>query len=336
MRHSRNERGCDEGHWHAHKRLLPCGLPEVVGTVHVHCSRGRLLRRVLEFHMCTINTSAHTKKSLETYLMILVHNCSKSLNNNWFHFSDAINISSNYYSNYFSIFSISLSFIREDLLSIFFNFLLVNVFLYFRVRKPSFLQKPYCFVHKSELFIKSSRFLQNVQSFFSYNPSVGGYFNRAPVYIFILFYSISGFCRLFRNSAIYQHFHVYFHFHWYLLEAQYTQDYKVFFMWINTRSDHLFGIGRTICTSVYASHFLRYILVCVYIVGQHIHVFQCFAQFPVIYLSKHVIPAPIFITTTWLQSLVLRLPGLSPSLRILNLLPCFVLSGLLRHNKFKW
>ena len=50
---------------------LPWGLPEVVGTVQVHCSR-RLLRRRLEFHVCTINKSAHTKKSLETYLMILV------------------------------------------------------------------------------------------------------------------------------------------------------------------------------------------------------------------------------------------------------------------------
>ena len=43
------------------------GLPEVVWTVQqVHCSRRRLLRRGLEFHMSTIN------KSLETYLMILV------------------------------------------------------------------------------------------------------------------------------------------------------------------------------------------------------------------------------------------------------------------------
>ena len=33
-----DERGCDEGHWHAHIR----GLPEVVGTVQqVHCSQGR-------------------------------------------------------------------------------------------------------------------------------------------------------------------------------------------------------------------------------------------------------------------------------------------------------
>ena len=33
------------------------------GTVQqVHCSRKRLHRRGLEFHMCTINKSAHTKK----------------------------------------------------------------------------------------------------------------------------------------------------------------------------------------------------------------------------------------------------------------------------------
>ena len=38
-------------------------LPEVVGTVQqVHFSRRRLLRRGLEFHVCTINKSAHTKK----------------------------------------------------------------------------------------------------------------------------------------------------------------------------------------------------------------------------------------------------------------------------------
>ena len=42
-----DERGCDEGHWHAHTRGLPWGLPEVVGMVEqVHCSRKRLLRRV--------------------------------------------------------------------------------------------------------------------------------------------------------------------------------------------------------------------------------------------------------------------------------------------------
>ena len=47
---------------HSHKRTS-IGLPEVVGTVEqVHCSRRRLLRRGLEFHMCTINKSPHTKK----------------------------------------------------------------------------------------------------------------------------------------------------------------------------------------------------------------------------------------------------------------------------------
>ena len=59
-------------HWHTHTRGLPRGVPEVVGTVQVHGSRRRLLRRGLEFHVCTINKSAHTKKCLETYLMILV------------------------------------------------------------------------------------------------------------------------------------------------------------------------------------------------------------------------------------------------------------------------
>ena len=39
------------------------GLPEVVGTVQqVHSSRRRLLRRGLEFHVCAINKSPHTKK----------------------------------------------------------------------------------------------------------------------------------------------------------------------------------------------------------------------------------------------------------------------------------
>ena len=58
-----DERGCDKGHWHTHIRGLPWGLPEVVGMVQqVHCSRRRLLRRGLEFHECTINKSAHTKK----------------------------------------------------------------------------------------------------------------------------------------------------------------------------------------------------------------------------------------------------------------------------------
>ena len=58
-----DERGCDEGDWHAHTRRLRWGLPEDVGTVEqVHCSRRRLLGRGLEFHVCTINKSAHTKK----------------------------------------------------------------------------------------------------------------------------------------------------------------------------------------------------------------------------------------------------------------------------------
>ena len=36
---------------------------KLYGTVQqVHCSRSRLLRRGLEFHVCTINKSAHTKK----------------------------------------------------------------------------------------------------------------------------------------------------------------------------------------------------------------------------------------------------------------------------------
>ena len=45
----------------SHKRL-PWSLPEVVGTVQVHCSRRRLLRRGLDFNVCTINKSARTKK----------------------------------------------------------------------------------------------------------------------------------------------------------------------------------------------------------------------------------------------------------------------------------
>ena len=41
------------------------GLPEVAGTVEqVHCSRRRLLRRELDFHVCTIHKSAHTKKKV--------------------------------------------------------------------------------------------------------------------------------------------------------------------------------------------------------------------------------------------------------------------------------
>ena len=56
-----DERGCDDGHWHGHTRGLPWGLPEVVETIQVHCSRTRLLRRGPELHVCTINKSAHTK-----------------------------------------------------------------------------------------------------------------------------------------------------------------------------------------------------------------------------------------------------------------------------------
>ena len=58
-----DERGCDKGHGHAHTRGFPWGLPEVFGMVEqVHCSWRRLLWRGLEFHVCTINKSAHTKK----------------------------------------------------------------------------------------------------------------------------------------------------------------------------------------------------------------------------------------------------------------------------------
>ena len=49
-------------------------LEKLLDTVQqVHCSRKRLLRRGLEFHACSINKSPHTKKSLETYRMHLVH-----------------------------------------------------------------------------------------------------------------------------------------------------------------------------------------------------------------------------------------------------------------------
>ena len=58
-----DEKGCDEGHRHTDTRGLPWSLPEVVGTVQqVHCSQRILLRRGLEFHVCTINKRAHTKK----------------------------------------------------------------------------------------------------------------------------------------------------------------------------------------------------------------------------------------------------------------------------------
>ena len=40
------------------------GLPEVVVTGQVHCSWRRLLRRGLEFPVCTVNKTAHTKKKV--------------------------------------------------------------------------------------------------------------------------------------------------------------------------------------------------------------------------------------------------------------------------------
>ena len=58
-----DERGCNESHWLADTRGLPWGLAGVVGSVQQrHCSRRRLLRRGLEFHVCSINKSGHTKK----------------------------------------------------------------------------------------------------------------------------------------------------------------------------------------------------------------------------------------------------------------------------------
>ena len=69
-----DERGCDEGHWHAHTRGLPEGLPEIVGTVQqVHCSRRRWIRRGLKFHVCTINKSAYTKKSGNLYAPLMLN-----------------------------------------------------------------------------------------------------------------------------------------------------------------------------------------------------------------------------------------------------------------------
>ena len=59
-----DKRGCDEGHWHDLTRGLPWGFSEVVGTAQqVYWSRRRLLRRGLEFHVCTINKSTLTKMS---------------------------------------------------------------------------------------------------------------------------------------------------------------------------------------------------------------------------------------------------------------------------------
>ena len=50
--------------------------PEVVGTVEqVHCSRRRLLRRGLEFHVCTINKIARTKKVWKLIVCISYHQC---------------------------------------------------------------------------------------------------------------------------------------------------------------------------------------------------------------------------------------------------------------------
>ena len=60
----RDERGCDEGHWHSQTRGLPLDLPKFVGTVQqVHQSRRIIRRRELELHVYTINKSTHTKKS---------------------------------------------------------------------------------------------------------------------------------------------------------------------------------------------------------------------------------------------------------------------------------
>ena len=51
--------------WLWWRSLTRWGLPEVVGTVQqVPCNRRRLLRRWLEFYVCTINKNAHTKKNL--------------------------------------------------------------------------------------------------------------------------------------------------------------------------------------------------------------------------------------------------------------------------------
>ena len=64
--------------WHTHTRGLPWGLWEVVGTVQVHCSRRRLLRKGIKFHLCPINKSAHTKNVWKlilytSYLFVIVY-----------------------------------------------------------------------------------------------------------------------------------------------------------------------------------------------------------------------------------------------------------------------
>ena len=64
MRQLRRWKRCDEGLWHAHTRGLPWGLPELFGMVEkVHCIWRRLLRRGLEFHVCTIKKVPIRKKS---------------------------------------------------------------------------------------------------------------------------------------------------------------------------------------------------------------------------------------------------------------------------------
>ena len=53
---------CTSPQLHPCHRLFDQDGHQVVGTVQVHCRWRRLLRRGLEFHVCTINKSAHTKK----------------------------------------------------------------------------------------------------------------------------------------------------------------------------------------------------------------------------------------------------------------------------------
>ena len=48
-----------------------------------HWSWRRLLRRGLEFHVCTINKSVPYEKSLETYLMILVYTVIRMAVSEW-------------------------------------------------------------------------------------------------------------------------------------------------------------------------------------------------------------------------------------------------------------
>ena len=59
----------------------PWGLPEVVGMVEqVHCSRERLLRRRLEFHVCTINKCGNLFKDPRIYIYIYIYErCSSIL-----------------------------------------------------------------------------------------------------------------------------------------------------------------------------------------------------------------------------------------------------------------